>query len=281
MRASREAGLVTAVLLLLFNALPAAAVPFDTNLIVNPGAEEGTGASSLTTIVPVPGWSGFGSAGTAIQYGIEGAPDPNNPDHVIPPNPGKNLFSGGPLPGSTVLAQFIPLGDPNDPNDAPVLQLIDGGKASFKFSGFLGGFGTVQDNTKVAALFLGDDPNSTSFIALGATFLEPVLPADRGDQTGLFLRSTQQVQVFTDPNDVFDPNGPAETIPEGARALVIQIVFDPAQAFLDNLDFQILSPEPTVAPIPTPFLLVGLGAVGVGAHRLWRRLKGRRPPRRS
>lgn len=61
--------------------LPAQAVIPSGNLIVNPGAEAGQGATDASTAVPVPGWAKLTSNGTnfvtggnftAVAYGAAG-----------------------------------------------------------------------------------------------------------------------------------------------------------------------------------------------------------------
>ena len=60
---------VIAIFSIAFTGVAGAAVPAG-NLVLNPGAEDGTGASDSFAISPVPQWPSTGTSFTAVQYGL-------------------------------------------------------------------------------------------------------------------------------------------------------------------------------------------------------------------
>lgn len=157
-------------------------VAFNTNLILNPGAEAGTGSSSSGgDIVPVPNWTPSGSF-TAVQYGSGLFPGPTSPG---PPNRGRNFFAGG--PGSPVSTGSQALDVSSSSAD------IDAGRVNFNLSAYLGGFDNQGDEATLTATFR--DVNSATLLT---SRLGPVTPTDRNNITGLLLRSmTGRVPVGT------------------------------------------------------------------------------------
>lgn len=214
----------------------AAHAQFNSNLVVNPGAESGTGSSDGQSVVPVPGWTTTGNA-TAVVYGAGGAgayPSLSDPG---PANRGVNFFSGGPNNVASSLSQTIALGFGT--------STIDAGLASYGLSAYLGGYQTQNDNTIVIATFLNGLGAS-----LGTATLGPVTAADRGNATGLLLRSTSGV------------------VPVGARSVSLALNFartDGAydDGYADNVSLVLTQPTPE----PSVIAALGLGAVAVLRRR--------------
>src|SRR6266576_2136707 len=100
MRRLSAAALVAAALLVVASA--DAAVPTG-NLLVNPGAEAGAGASDSTQLFPPPGWAVEGNM-TAVQYG---APQFLTLADSAKLGGGKNFFAGGPDAATSAATQFI------------------------------------------------------------------------------------------------------------------------------------------------------------------------------
>ena len=87
--------LATVAAALLLAAPAVAAVPAG-NLVVNPGAEAGAGATDSSTQLPLPGWT-VESTFTAVAYG---APDFLTVEDAARLGGGTNFFAGGPGGGS-------------------------------------------------------------------------------------------------------------------------------------------------------------------------------------
>ena len=127
------------------------------NLIVNGDAEQG-----------VAGWTGFDgySMFQSVEYG-------NNwvlPTQPGPVNRGAMMFAG--LTGQAAGFQTLSLGD------------LAGQPLHFELSGYLGGWLAQGDNALLYVSFLDAQDNEIGHAVIG-----PVTPADRGNQTGLFLRT--------------------------------------------------------------------------------------------
>jgi alpha-tubulin suppressor-like RCC1 family protein len=157
-------------------------VVFNSNLIVNSGADAAAGStSSGGSVVPVPGWTRTGSF-TAVQYGSGAFPSATSPG---PPDRGRNFFAGG--PGSTVSTGAQDIDVSSSAAD------IDAGRVMFNLSGYLGGFSSQNDNATLRASFL-----SAAGATLSSSVLGPVTAAQRGNVTGLLLRSaTGSVPIGT------------------------------------------------------------------------------------
>ncbi len=127
------------------------------NLIVNGDAEQ-----------RVAGWTGFDgySMFQSVEYG-------NNwvlPTQPGPVNRGAMMFAG--LTGQAAGFQTLSLGD------------LAGQPLHFELSGYLGGWLAQGDNALLYVSFLDAQDNEIGHAVIG-----PVTPADRGNQTGLFLRT--------------------------------------------------------------------------------------------
>jgi hypothetical protein len=172
------------------------ATPATPNLILNGGAEAGSG-SSTGGVVPVPDWTdSTGASFTAVKYGAtgEGFPTATSPG---PPKRGVNFFAGG----------------PNDPNDsivatqtvnlAPYVTSIKGGHVMAKIIGWLGGSGTRTDEAFVEL----DFKNKNGSLTGNSLTLGPVTESDRGGVTELLKRT-----------DV-------GAVPKNARSAYVQLSF--------------------------------------------------------
>ncbi len=127
------------------------------NLVVNGDAENG-----------VAGWTGFDgySMFQSVNYGS---------NWVLPTQPGpvdrgSKMFAG--LASQAAGFQTVSLG------------ALAGQSLHYELSGYLGGWAAQGDNAVFYVSFLDGLGNEIGGAALG-----PVTPADRGDQTGLFLRT--------------------------------------------------------------------------------------------
>jgi hypothetical protein len=195
-------GFIASLGLAMSNSLPAGAAgkivnaTSSKNLILNGGAEAGTG-SPTGAVVPVPHWTdSTGNSFTAVKYGATGSgfPTATSPG---PKNRGANFFAGG----------------PNDPNDSIVatqtvnlasyVKAIKGGGVTAKLVGWLGGSGARTDEAFVEV----DFKNSKGFLTGTSMTLGPVTETQRGGVTELLKRM-----------DV-------GTVPKGARTAYVQLSF--------------------------------------------------------
>ena len=164
-------GVAAAVFLL----VPAAALPLPGgNLLKNPGAESGPGATSDTAVAPIPRWTTAGGF-TAVRYGASFAGGGGS-FLAAPTGGGKNFFAGGPTHKFATATQRI--------NVAGSAREIDAGRVTAKLSALIGGYLDRADNGRVSATFL-----SASGRTLGRLTIGPVTASDRGNTTGLLPRS--------------------------------------------------------------------------------------------
>lgn len=129
----------------------------NTNLIVNGDAESGTA-----------GWTGFDgySMFQSVDYGSNWV----RPTQPGPVDRGSKMFAG--LTAQAAGFQTIDLGS------------LAGQPLHYELSGYLGGWAEQGDNALLYVSFLDVAGNEIGHASLG-----PVTPADRGNQTGLFLRT--------------------------------------------------------------------------------------------
>lgn len=155
---------VAAAAWLAISACAAQAAAYDTNLVVNGDAEQGTA-----------GWLAYDGHQlfSAVDYG----PNWVQPSQPGPAERGANLFVGGSGVSYAVGYQLLDL----SANTAA----IDAGRVSFAASGWLGGWTDQGDNAQVYISFLDAAGNTLATASLG-----PVTPADRNNTTGLFAVST-------------------------------------------------------------------------------------------
>ena len=144
------------------------------NVIKNPGAESGPGATSDTAVVPIPRWTTAGGF-TAVRYGA-GFAGGGGSFLAAPRGGGKNFFAGGPERAVATATQRI--------NVAGSAGAIDAGKVTARLSALIGGYLDRADNGRVSATFLSAAGN-----ALGRLTIGPVTASDRGNKTGLLPRS--------------------------------------------------------------------------------------------
>jgi hypothetical protein len=141
---------------------------------VNSGAENGpSDASGKDPVSQIPGWIMNGDI-DVLPYGAHGIVGSSDPGPV---NRGKNLFTGGPDTPDTSASQSIDLS--SESTD------IDNGEVSYTLAGYLGGYGSQDDNALVFIQF----KDSTGKI-LSTAHIGPVSVADRKGQTELVLRTT-------------------------------------------------------------------------------------------
>jgi len=240
-RVTRRIVLAVAVLGLMAGASEQARATFLTNLIVNGNAESGSGSPS-GDIVSVPDWTTAGSF-TVVEYGAAGGfPTATDPG---PTNRGLNFFAGGPSNPLSSAFQSI-----DESADAAV---IDTGKVNFTLSGFLGGWDSQDDHAVLSATFLDNSGSD-----LGSASIGPVWAADRGDETGLLLRTTTGV------------------LPIGTRTIDVLLTMtrdegDYNDGYADNLSL-VLTPS----AVPEPSTLTGAGiAVFLSLACAWRRRKAK------
>lgn len=221
---------------LIFADLPAQA-QLNTNLILNPGADLNA-ASNLTSPPAVPtSWVSSNNAGY-LSYGtVGGFPTATDPR---PSDSSTNFFFGGVTPSSS-LSQSISL--------VSFSALIDAGAAGYDLSGWLGGYLAQRDSVTVTATFLNN-----SSTTVGSATIGPVTNTDRGNLTGLFLRSG------------------AGIIPVGTRTVTIQAAFtrldgSDNDGYADSLSFKVTNPASASAPEPETLSLLLLGLLVPLARR--------------
>jgi hypothetical protein len=217
MRHRPAAVIVTASALglgLLATALPANAATTSANLIKNPGAEAGAGATTATQVVPVPHWSRqAGVNATAVKYGAPGFPKSTTPG---PSGRGKNFFAGGPMsePGGGALMQTISL--------ASFASKIDAGKVTFAASGWFGGKLAENDSVFEELTFSAANHTTTDDVLFGQ-----VSASDRNNVTKLLKRSATP-----------------GTVPAGTRSVTVQLIFNGVtgnydDGYADNLSLKL------------------------------------------
>ena len=147
------------------------------NLIVNPGAENGTadpdGSAPVTSI---PGWTIAGGEFDVIQYQANNGNYPATSDPG-PADRGKNFFAGGPNDDVSTGTQTIDV-------SKDTLKIATG-SVGFVLSGWLGGFADQDDNAMLSIQF--EDAAGT---VQGKAQVGPVLAADRSNATGFVFRTT-------------------------------------------------------------------------------------------
>ena len=157
-------------------AAAAAAAP-SSNLIANPGAESGQGASESASVFAPPDWTVTGEF-TAVQYGASGGFPTYEPEGEVSRSlaGGLNFFAGGNSELSTA-AQTVDV--------AASASAIDAGTETATLSGDLGGYASQGDNMVVTASY-----SSGAGATLGSLSIGPVGEAEREGHTTLLPRST-------------------------------------------------------------------------------------------
>ena len=227
---------MTAVILSFFITSPSlvSAALFGVNAIINGDAEAGTGSSTGFSVETIPGWTTVGNF-TAIQYAAGGGfPIASSPGPV---SRGANFFGGGPNNANSRASQIIDLLSLSTP--------IDLGTVTYDLSAYLGGFDTQADNAVLSVSF-----RNLSNTPLGGATLGPVTVDDRGEETGLFLRST------------------SGGIPVGTRNALVNLEMTRLQGtyndgYADNLSLVLSNTDAPPVPAPSTFLLLGSGLAGL------------------
>jgi hypothetical protein len=163
--------LAFAVAALIAPASASAAIPTG-NLLVNPGAEAGPGATDASTIAAPPGWT-VESTFTAVAYG---APDFPTAADATALGGGANFFAGGPGGATSAATQVVDV--------SGAAAEIDAGKVAATLGAQLGGYSSQTDRATVTATFLTPENNAT-----GSVTLPPVTATDRNSVTGLIART--------------------------------------------------------------------------------------------
>jgi VWFA-related protein len=157
------------------------------NVIRNPGAEDGGPAASscvVATAANLPSWKTAGGMALCGYGGDVATSDPGPADR------GKNFFSGGFNAAASTAAQTVDV--------SGSAGAIDAGSQPYTLSGFLGGWSGQDDNATLTATF-----RSAAGATLGTAKIGPVLAAERKGATGMVLKSTTgNVPVGTRSIDV-------------------------------------------------------------------------------
>ena len=146
--------------------------PTGVNLLKNPGGEQTAGDPNCGAASFIISWSIDSPGASLCQYG-------NFEIHPGDPGPsdrGANYFTGGPANSFSELSQHLDV--------SSYASLIDGGFFQYVFSGWLGGFDSVDDSVTATATFRDASTNMTGYARIG-----PVLAADRNNITGLIQKS--------------------------------------------------------------------------------------------
>ncbi|MFG6415153.1 PEP-CTERM sorting domain-containing protein [Roseateles sp. DC23W] len=202
-------------LLAAFSVVAQAQATLGGNLIVNGGAEAG-----------VSGWTGFD--GYPLFQSVDYGSNWVLPTQPGPADRGSKMFAG--FGGQTAGFQVVELG------------VLAGQALHYDLSGWLGGWQTQGDNALLYVSFLDTVGNEIGFASIG-----PVMPADRGNQTGLFLR------------------GASGLLPTQTTSLMFSLSMERQgggdnDGYADNLSFVVTSAVPEGSTLA--YLLAGLGLVG-------------------
>lgn len=200
--------------LMAFSLAAQAQATLGSNLIVNGDAETG-----------VAGWTGFDgySLFQSVDYGSNWV----LPSQPGPVDRGAKMFTG--LTAQAAGFQTIALGS------------LAGQALHYELSGYLGGWAAQGDNALLYVSFLDAQDNEIGHATIG-----PVTPADRGNQTGLFLRTA------------------SGSLPASTASLMFSLSMERLgggdnDGYADNLSFVISSvPEGSTLA----YALAGLGLLG-------------------
>ncbi len=141
------------------------------NLLVNPGAEAGVGASDSNGVSAPEGWTTTTTM-TAVKYGAPAFPTTADAAAI---HGGVNFFAGGTNAEASSATQTVDV--------SAAAPEIDTGALPLTLSAFLGGFGSQADSASVTATFL-----SAAGPSLSAVTLPAVTPTERGGVTKLLPR---------------------------------------------------------------------------------------------
>lgn len=206
-------------------------IGFETNLIINSGAESLTTQSSSVSIVS--DWKATGGAG-AHYY--KGGGDYLSPTSPGPADRGTYFFFGGSSSSQSTLSQQI---------DLSFLNWDTINTYQFDASAWIGGYAGQGDRATVTFNFLSG-VSSLQVISLG-----PVSSQERGNTSKLLLKTA------------------TGDIPWGADSVVVTMTFDRfvgaySDGYVDNLSFVAHSPvipEPATAGIIAAFVALAFCVV--------------------
>jgi Ca2+-binding RTX toxin-like protein len=177
-----HAAVAAMALALMLPAFAQASVPAG-NLVLNPGAEEGTGENDSTGAT-IPHWGASGHF-SAVKYAstVDGYPTATDSNAI---GGGANFFSGGSADVTSQASQLI---------DIPgAAAEIDSGRVSMTLSAYLGGKLDDLDDATITVKF--EDEHSDS--VLGTVQIGPVTRDDRNHATKLLPRAvTADVPIGT------------------------------------------------------------------------------------
>jgi hypothetical protein len=192
-------------------------------LVVNGGAEVGTGSSdsSTTAPVPIPGWT---TTTNFTEHTYDPAGSANFPDVNASAaiGGGNQFFAGGPENGSgndvETATQTVDV--------STAAAQIDAGSVVATLSADLGGFSSQEDQATVAATFLGAAGQQLGDLTIG-----PVTAEDRNDTTELLPRTG------------------SAAVPPGTRSITVTMTatkFAGAynDAYLDNISLSLSTLAP-------------------------------------
>src|SRR5690242_17214782 len=124
----RACAVAIACVTVLATASVAQAVVPQGNLVLNPGAEAGPGATNVTDKPAPPNWT-ITSNMTAVRYGAVDFPTEEDGSRAAGDN---NFFAGGPSTASSSATQNVDV--------SAAAAEIDAGTLGWNFSAFIGGF---------------------------------------------------------------------------------------------------------------------------------------------
>jgi len=108
-----------------------------------------------------------------LKYGVSDYPQATDPG---PAARGSNLFIGGANGDTASMTQTIDL--------STYAAAVDGGRATFTLSGYLGGYASQDDNVTVTVEF-----KNAGGVTRGMATIGPVLAAERNSVTSLISKS--------------------------------------------------------------------------------------------
>jgi hypothetical protein len=123
-----------------------------TNLLINSGAESGTGGATGYEAEVIPGWTTVGGF-TVVQWNAAGF---LYPAEAVPIGGGSNFFAGGPASANSSATQVVSL--------SGLSSQIDAGQIVATLSGYVGGW-QPQDDNIVLLDALGGTVGSTLTLA--------------------------------------------------------------------------------------------------------------------
>ena len=200
---------LAAVLLLAAPASAAAEIPAG-NLLLNPGADAGAGATDSDTVLPLPNWT-VESSLTAVRYGAPAFPPPEDSTRL---GGRANFFAGGPGGDVSSATQVVDVS-----RAAPE---IDAGRVTASLSALIGGYSTQDD----AATVTRPCPSQAG---APVTTLGPVTQAERAGVSNLL------------------PRAASFPVPAGTRSIRVTITATRAQGnfndgYVDNVALSLTGP---------------------------------------